>query len=319
MTESDDRPLQPVFHDGEVAMQESVGLAREIGERGRHFVRTFMPDQHRTFFGQLPFINLSALDGQGQPWAFLRAGAPGFVSSPDNTTLVIVSEPLPGEPDDLDLSPGAKVGVVGIELPTRRRNRMNATVLSSSAGELKLQVDQSFGNCPQYIHRRQVTAAGKRSGAPRIAIREELGPADIEIIRSADSLFIASRTPELEADARSGLDINHRGGLPGFVKVRADNTLVIPDYRGNNFFNTLGNILLDGRSGLQFLDFQSGRLLSLTGHATVTLNDADLEEEIGTARFTSFRADQIICAENALPFTFALGDRWPRTPLPGNS
>jgi len=61
------------------------------------------------------------------------------------------------------------------------------------------------------------------------------------------------------------MDASHRGGEPGFVQVLDDNHLLWPDYAGNNHFNTLGNLLVDSRVGLLFVDFAGGHLLQLSG------------------------------------------------------
>ena len=58
--------------------------------------------------------------------------------------------------------------------------------------------------------------------------------------------------------------MSHRGGKPGFVGVQGD-TLAIPDFRGNRFYNTLGNLLGDPRAGLLFVDFASGDILQIQG------------------------------------------------------
>lgn len=57
-----------------------------------------------------------------------------------------------------------------------------------------------------------------------------------------------------------------RGGEPGFVRIDVAGTLTIPDYSGNRFFNTLGNLLVNPRAGLLFIDFAKGDLLQMTGH-----------------------------------------------------
>ena len=62
--------------------------------------------------------------------------------------------------------------------------------------------------------------------------------------------------------------MSHRGGKPGFVGVTGD-TLAIPDFRGNRFYNTLGNLLGDPRAGLLFIDFASGDILQLQGRVTI--------------------------------------------------
>ena len=65
---------------------------------------------------------------------------------------------------------------------------------------------------------------------------------------------------------------DHRGGRPGFVKV-AGETLTIPDYSGNYYFNTLGNFLVNPKAGLVFIDFATGELLMLTGTVEILWED----------------------------------------------
>src|SRR5471030_2527999 len=120
---------QPLFHAGELEAQRRVGVLDKMERQGRRGVRSLMPDQHRQFFAQLPFMLAGAVDADGQPWATILTGAP----------LADV------------LVPGADVGLLGIELPTRRRNRANGTLEPSAPGTLTVRVDQSFGKCPQYI------------------------------------------------------------------------------------------------------------------------------------------------------------------------
>lgn len=63
-------------------------------------------------------------------------------------------------------------------------------------------------------------------------------------IQQAGTLFIASSHPE------RGADVSHRGGHPGFIRVEDAQTIIIPDYSGNNMFNTLGNILVNASARL---------------------------------------------------------------------
>ena len=306
----------PAFHTGEIAIQNVAGVAGKVAERGRRLIRDHMPEQHRAFFAGLHFINLGAVDADNRPWAILRTGAPGFVAARDETTLEIASRALPGEPPGLLLHPGAKVGVVGIELETRRRNRMNGTLIAATPELLTLQVDQSFGNCAQYIQRRQIAPKPREpvEGEPRVDVRTELNTADKALIAQADALFIATRAAVLGDDPRAGLDVNHRGGRPGFVSIEDERTLLIPDYKGNNFYNTLGNILLDDRAGLQFLDFASGDIVSLTGRAEVILKAAGQAPAADVGRSIRFTADAIRRAPGALPFRFTFIDYWPKLP-----
>ena len=51
--------------------------------------------------------------------------------------------------------PGQRLGLLGIDFATRRRNRLNVVVRSLAAGRLDVDVLQSYGNCPKYIQARQ--------------------------------------------------------------------------------------------------------------------------------------------------------------------
>ena len=75
---------------------------------------------------------------------------------------------------------------------------------------------------------------------------------------------IAESYPPHGGEKRT-VDVSHRGGKPGFVRVGDDGTLTIPDFVGNFLFNTLGNLLLNPRAGLVIADFGTGDMLFLSG------------------------------------------------------
>lgn len=305
-----------VFHSGERHMHDLLGVGERQHELGLRMIRDHMPDQHREFFTSLSSVHIGAIDADGHPWAVMRTGREGFMTSPDRKTLDIASVPLPGEPNDLDLSVGAKVSVVGIEFETQRRNRLNATIKSDDGKTLSLDVDQSYGNCPKYIQIRNKNANGENH-ANRPTQTEFLSAEDKVQITKADTLLIASRAVKLGDDPRAGVDINHRGGMPGFVTVLGDTTLQFPDYKGNNFYNTFGNIVTDPRIGLQFIDFETGALLNIKGTAVVVedLNDGALPLMGRGLRVTIQSVRRTV---GALPirYTFdAYSDRNPETML----
>lgn len=77
------------------------------------------------------------------------AGSPGFVAPTTPTTLVFNQRPFSGDPLNENVQVGRPLGFLGIELNTRRRNRVNGRVTSSlTGGGFVLEVDMSFGNCP---------------------------------------------------------------------------------------------------------------------------------------------------------------------------
>jgi uncharacterized protein len=250
------------FHADELVAQVLAGVS--VKSAG---IRTYMPEQHRSFFAALPYIFIATLDRDGWPLAGLLEGDPGFVESPDPVTLRVHAHPSAGDPSAGTLRIGDDIGILGIDLETRRRNRANGIVASLDAEGFTVAVRQSFGNCPQYIQRRALRRAEVLPGPVR-QLRSLADDVNARaLIERADTLFVASRSRPGLGPA-GGADTSHRGGRPGFVRVDRD-TLSIPDFRGNRYFNTLGNLLGEPRSSLLFLDFETGDILQLQGLATI--------------------------------------------------
>jgi uncharacterized protein len=247
------------FHAGELTAQ--IVAAGEPTRGGA--IRDWMPDQHRRFFEALPFVILGSLDDRGAPVATVVAGPPGFVASPDPHTLHIAAPADPGDPARAAFTPGAPFGLLGIELASRRRNRANGLVAAADTAGLTLAVGQSFGNCPRYIHPRQLVAApGGPAAAPPAEPFTGLPATAAATIARADTFFVA--TAARLDEPTGGVDLSHRGGPAGFVRI-ADSTLTIPDYAGNHYFNTLGNLVSNPRAALLVIDFARGDLLHLQG------------------------------------------------------
>ncbi|BBP64697.1 hypothetical protein PHLH5_22380 [Pseudomonas sp. Cab53] len=285
------------WHEGELTLQRSVGAVDMMAGVGqRQLARTWMPDQHREFYAQLPFVVLGAVDRQGDVWATLRAGRPGFMNSPDPQTLHINVQPQADDPAQEGLGEGDAIGMLGIELHTRRRNRMNGVVRRQLEQGLEISVRQAYGNCPRYINLREYAFVEEQAGAPR-----ELTVADPlvrRLVTTADSFYIASYVVR---DGERQVDASHRGGKPGFVRMDEDGTLTVPDFSGNLFFNTLGNILLNPRAGLVFVDVQTGDLLQMSGTAQVVLDDPEIAAFQGAERLLRFTPQRIVHRPAALP------------------
>ena len=299
----------PTFHAGERAVQQRVGVAGRMAELGPRVIRDFMPDQHRDFFGQLPFVIVGTTDAAGQPWASVLAAPPGFIESPDAYTLELQAQPLAGDPLQQTLVDGAFIGLLGLEPHTRRRNRMNGIVQGVSADGFSVQLQQSFGNCPKYIQAREPVYLPGKVTAPVMHSGAQFDDAARRMIEAADTLFIATAYPghadglddDKGAGAACGVDVSHRGGKPGFVRVDADGTLTLPDFLGNFFFNTLGNIAINPRAGLLFIDFDSGDLLYLAATAEVVWDGAEVRAFEGAQRLLRFKVRSMRRVEAVLP------------------
>ena len=294
------------FHAGEREAQARAG-AQLHGAA----IRSFMSDQHRLFFGQLPILFAAVADEVGWPVATVLAGRPGFVSSPDPRTLRIAALPERTDPALIGMRAGGATGLLGIDLGTRRRNRANGTILAVDGDAFTVGVQQSFGNCPQYIQAREVESAeGPAQGwtAERLA---GLDQGACALIASADTFFVASGSGGRGGET-GGLDVSHRGGRPGFVRVDGD-VLTIPDFRGNRYFNTLGNLLLDPRAGLLFVDFTSGDLLQLQGRAEIAWDNGAARGFAGAERLWRVRITAGWRRREALPLRWAFQGYAPTT------
>ncbi|MET7245882.1 pyridoxamine 5'-phosphate oxidase family protein [Methylobacterium sp. EM32] len=319
MSEGSSLPALPVWHPGERAIQAQVGVAGRMEEVGRRVVRDHMPEQHRAFFEQIPFVVVGSVDGRGDAWATILAGLPGFLAAPDPRTLTLAAPADPADPAGAGLRAGEAVGLLGIELHTRRRNRLNGLIRAVTDEGLTIAVDQSFGNCPQYIQQRDATLI-RDPRAPFTGGVEETNGLDAAAratVEAADTFFVASYVARDEdGAARRQVDVSHRGGRAGFVRIAADGTLTIPDFAGNLFFATLGNILANGKAGLVFADFPTGDLLQMTGEAAVVLSSPEIAAFRGAERLWTFRPRRVVRRRGALPLRWSLRpEGWSPTAL----
>jgi len=238
------------------------------------------------------------------------AGRPGFIHAPDAQHLRFDAVPADGDPLAHQLSAGSPLGLLGIEPHTRRRNRMNGTVEAVDANGFTVAVDQSFGNCPQYIQARQPSWVDT-PGSPAQALGTSMNDEAIDLIRRSDTLFIATAAAQARGhDGANGVDVSHRGGRPGFVRVDVDSatsrsTLTLPDFRGNNMFNTLGNITANPRAGLLFFDPSTGDVLQLTGHAQIVWDGPELAAFEGAQRLLRVHIDEALWRPGALPLRWS--------------
>jgi hypothetical protein len=314
------------FHAGERALQARVGLRERFERAGPQIMRDFMPDQHRELFEKLPLLFVGSLDARGRPWASVLTGRPGFIHTPDARTMSIRAQPAYGDPLKENLAVGAPVGLLGIQLETRRRNRMNGTVTAIGADGFTVSVDQSFGNCPQYIQARapRFVADPTTVAAPR-PVREEgplLSPGAVRLVTTADTFFIASAAADPRGNASAeGVDLSHRGGKPGFVRLTEEGghtVLTVPDFRGNFFFNTLGNLAVNPKAGLLFVDFDTGAVLSLAGRAEVIWDGPERAAFAGAERLLRIRVDEGRVIADAVPLRWTVPEFAPQLARTGS-
>lgn len=275
------------YHEGELAVQQRSDASEMARINAGAIDKTILGGALR-FIEQQPMLVIGSMDAQGRVWTSVLSGNPGFIRALDDHTLELdISQPRCAEDDPLwnNLLENPNLGLLVIELGSRRRIRINGVVGKTSAEHILIDVDRAYPNCPKYIQRRNW-----KSLQPEQAIRvtsstfgERLTDAHKALIADADTFFVASVHPEHGADA------SHRGGHSGFVQIVSGQQLRIPDFAGNSMFNTLGNIASYPYAGLIFIDFERRRLLQLTGKAEILWDLDDPQQETGgTRRYWKF-------------------------------
>ena len=286
------------FHAGEREMQQDAGQTA-IANRNQAVLGNSVALGARPFIASQSMVVLGSVDTAGRMWASLLFGQPGFVYAPGATTIRL---DVPEHERDLadplwaNLAGNPQVGMLFIELGARQRYRVNGRVQRLDARGAEVAVEQAYANCPRYIHRRRLRRLGETTLPVQAAQGSVLRGSVEQIVRQADTLFVASR------HAGSGADVSHRGGEAGFVKVIDQTTIRIPDYPGNSLFNTLGNFKLNPHAGLCIPDFVHGQLLQLTGSAVVVTHQDDPDHITGgTCRYWDFKVDQWVLRDTPQP------------------
>ncbi len=266
-----------------------------MGEAGRADrslagIRPEIPPVAADFLASQRILALGGRDEQGRVWCSLLAGPPGFARAVDERTVDVAARPAPGDPLAPPPAAGtAKVGLVAIEPQTRRRMRLNGTAEPHGRG-LRVRTTAVFANCPKYIQARTVDdEAPERGGAvPARSAGTALTAAQQAFVERADTFFVATAHPGGAADA------SHRGGEPGFVSVRDGTALSWPDYAGNSMYMTLGNLELDPRAGLLFVDWERGATLQLTGTAVVDFSPERAAAIPGAHRVVDLAVEEVV-------------------------
>ena len=283
--------IESPFHEGELQAQQRAGEVEKGKRNGRAIADTIVKGAFN-FIEQQPMVVLGSVDPQANLWASVLVGRPGFLRVPGERAVEFdLAQTARNSHDpfwtNIELDP--RVGMLLIELSTRRRFRINGRIARTAPDHLSVAVDEAFPNCPKYIQRRDFTGQSVNETIVSTGMREGhvLEPPQQALITSLDTFFVASGHPS------RGVDVSHRGGNPGFIRVLNDRTLRIPDYIGNSMYNTLGNFVANPRAGLVFLDFERSQTLQLIGRPEILWDLDDPQQETGgTKRYWDFHIER---------------------------
>ena len=254
-----------MFHSGELALQaqaDAIDRARQLGRS----IRDSVPPIAAKFLQQQVMVVIATQDSSAQVFATALAGDPGFVETPRPQLIRIQASPPIQDPAWANLAHRAPMGLVAVDFAAHRRMRVNGMGYLTDSG-IALSCVEVYSNCGRHIATRALSSRGHREGPTARVISTALTAHQQGWISKSDTFFIATSHPD------TGMDVSHKGGAPGFVHVNGAGQIVFPDYPGNFLFNTLGNIRVNPRIGMIFLDFSSGSTLQIAGTAALRQDD----------------------------------------------
>lgn len=226
-THSRNMPARTIeWHEGELAVHSLLKVPTH-----RNPTAPGLPASYGHRIAAAPLLALGTLDGEGRPWTTVWGGEAGGVARPVAEGVLGIKSLVDGEDDpvlralwdgmegDVVQHPGGKVvSGLAIDLRTRDRvkvaGRMVAGAFAEGGREVQIAVDvqESLGNCPKYLNRKDVRA---REEIVKGAVERGLPLSEdaVGVVGRADMVFLSS------ADGEGGMDTNHRGGAAGFVRV----------------------------------------------------------------------------------------------------
>lgn len=287
-----------LYHPGERAVQRRAGGVEDADWGAEHAIHSELPEVAAGFLTDQRVLLVGHQAAEGAVWASALAGPPGFLEVDGPRRLRVAARAVPGDALAAALEAGgAQVGLLAMKPDRRQRMRVNGPARPTASGFV-VDTEQVYANCPKYINAR-TPEDRPDAHRPGEAIRSaSLSDPQRRRLAAADAIFVAT------AHTRSGADVSHRGGRPGFLTVHSGRRLSWPDYRGNSMYMTLGNLELDARAGLLVVDDHTGGLLQLTGRARVDWDPERAAAVPGAQRMIDFDVEAVV----ELPG--ALGLRW---------
>jgi ferredoxin-NADP reductase/predicted pyridoxine 5'-phosphate oxidase superfamily flavin-nucleotide-binding protein len=271
-------------------MSFSIGMPWNEGEEKMHRLLRVPPQDNPTstmltpqaafMFQRAPLLAFGTLDAQSRPWTTLWGGEPGF-SEPLGGGFIGTRTLVDGKNDPVVqalLGNGEKgdeklVAGLAIDLMTRKRVKIAGRMIAGTTRDIDVEVEgeedrkqeqiqlvtkieQSLGNCPKYLNQYEIQPA--LVTAKLISQSSALSEEGKTLISKADMFFLSTTTED-------DMDVNHRGGPAGFVRIIDATTIAYPEYSGNRLYQSLGNLQLNPRIGITFPDYETGNVLYITG------------------------------------------------------
>ncbi|HVF53480.1 MAG TPA: pyridoxamine 5'-phosphate oxidase family protein [Actinomycetota bacterium] len=127
-------------------------------------------------------------------------------------------------------------------------------------------------------------------------------------IEGRDMFFIATASDDGWPEA------SYKGGDPGFVRVLDEHTIAFPVYNGNGMYLTAGNLAVNPRVGLLFIDWETSTRLRMSGHASIDTDDPLIETYPGAQFVVRVRAREVFANCRRYVHHYQLVERSPFVP-----
>jgi ferredoxin-NADP reductase/predicted pyridoxine 5'-phosphate oxidase superfamily flavin-nucleotide-binding protein len=328
-------------------MSFSIGMPWNEGEEKMHRLLRVPPQDNPTsamltpqaafMFQRAPLLAFGTLDAQSRPWTTLWGGEPGF-SEPlgggfvgtrtlvdgknDPVVQALVGNNVEGEMTQTK-NGGKLVAGLAIDLMTRKRVKTAGRMIAGTTKDVDVEVEneenrsqtqlqlvtkieQSLGNCPKYLNQYEI-----RPALVNPVLVSQASSLSIEatfLISKSDMFFLATNTED-------DMDVNHRGGPAGFVRIVSPTTLAYPEYSGNRLYQSLGNLMLNPKIGITFPDYETGNVVYMTG-TTEILAGADAAALLpGSNLAVKITIQECRFVEKGLPFRGTKKTPSPYNPL----
>lgn len=302
-----------VYHRGEREIQRRAGDENMARTNGRMISSEIIK-------GAIPFIErqqmavFGSVDTQNRVWASVLMGKSGWLKVKEVSSIEVDLRQLVSTPKAIlvdHLKHSRQLGALFIELPTRRRYRVNGKVKLIAQG-FELVVEEAYPNCPKYIQKGELRLTENvDKPEPRLTKGNQMDTTLLTWIKSVHTFFVASSSESGE------IDVSHRGGTPGFIQILPSGVLKIPDYKGNGLYNSLGNMFTNPNAGLLFIDFENGNTLQLTGQTDLLFEETapdDLARTTGTGRYWFFKTEEWILTKHHHTAEWQLQEYSPMNP-----
>jgi len=159
--------MKSKFHAGEIEVQTRAGV-QDIARRVAGVLRSTIPPVAREFLEGQRMVVVSTVDSRGRVWASILTGEPGFIQALDEQTVQINAELIPGDPLVENLRTRRDIGILAIELSTRRRMKLKGRSELGEYGSIYVHAERVYALCPKYIQAREVVGGVDQATTERL-------------------------------------------------------------------------------------------------------------------------------------------------------